>query len=434
MGPPTQPAPATVFVRGSSASASEQSLRAVARRMRRWNRWLNEDHAYRDVVAALNQTGTPIDGPKLGEYVAASAPLHLTDGWNYLSRAFDSIARGDRYSAYHLAYYAELRAAMALLATEGIGVFNARHIALDANFVPEEFGGTTHMATWQVLEAWSREPSRGARMLDSIVLDARPLSEWLQAAGVSEPIRDVVAEAWLQAWSVDLAFFSGDRTRRNELSYRPTRMHEPVVAVDPIEEMVSPLMDAWTALEPPSSSSGAALDASLLREALRLAVERGLSTHKTLDDAVESLRGDMSYPLYLAVSSDVPSAVAIFASARAQDAPGRAATPVLARALLMLRLASASVAGLLSAAAVTKQDLAFWWESFGNDLGLWASPAEIEMFSDLWVDVAEAIYEAETDVLAIDDPASVHAVSGILSRELPLTQFSRAPMWLLGLD
>ena len=185
-------------------------------------------------------------------------------------------------------------------------------------------------------------------------------------------------------------------------------------------------------LKPRSVYSG--LDASLLRQALRLVVERGLSTHKTLEDAVESLRGDMSNALYLAVSSDVASAAAIFASARAQDAPGRAATPILARGLLMLRLASASVAGLLSAAAVTKRDLAFWWESFGSDLGLWASPTEIEMFSDLWVDVADAIDEAETDVFAMGDGASVHAVSGILSRELPLTQFSRAPMWLLGLD
>ena len=403
--------------------------------MRRWNRWLNKKHPYWDVVGALNQRGTPIDGPKLGEYVAASAPLHLTDGWKYLSRAFDAIARGDRSSAYHLAYYAELRAAMSLLATEGIGVFNRRHFALDANLVPKEFNGTTHVATWQVLEAWSREAGRATRLLDSIVLDARPLSGWLQSAGVSEPIRDVVAEAWLRAWSVDLALFSGDRMRRNELSYRPTRIHEPVVAIDPIGEMVAPLLDAWTALEPPANSgSGAALDSSLLRQALRLVVERGLSTHKTLEDAVESLKEDMSNSLYLAVSSDVPSADAIFASAGAPDAPGRTATPILARGLLMLRLASASVAGLLSAAAVTKQDLAFWWESFGTDLGLWVSPTEIEMFSDLWVDVADAIDEAETDVLAMNDHASVHAVSGILSRELPLTQFSRAPMWLLGLD
>ena len=194
-------------------------------------------------------------------------------------------------------------------------------------------------------------------------------------------------------------------------------------------------MDAWTALEPPAStSSGAALDASLLRQALRFVVESGLSTHKTLEDAVESLKEDMSSALYRAVSSDVASAAAIFASAGAQDAHGRAATPILARGLLMLRLASASVAGLISAAEVTKQDLAFWWESLGTDLGFWVSPTEIEMFTDLWVDVADAIDEADTKVLSIGGDASVHAVSGILSRELPLTQFSRAPMWLLGLD
>ena len=79
-------------------------------------------HPYnQDVLAALQpslQQGN-VDGPKIGEYIASSAPLHLADGWNYLSRAFDAACRGDRGAAYHLSYYAELRAAMSLLATEG---------------------------------------------------------------------------------------------------------------------------------------------------------------------------------------------------------------------------------------------------------------------------------------------------------------------------
>ena len=49
----------------------------------------------------------------------------------------------------------------------------------------------------------------------------------------------------------------------------------------------------------------------------------------------------------------------------------RPATPILARALLMLRLASARAAHLLAAAEVSKADLKFWWLPWGTDLGLW---------------------------------------------------------------
>ena len=61
-----------------------------------------------------------INEPHFREYVAASAPTHLIDGWSYLARAIDALLRGDAPAAVHLGYYAELRAAMSLLAGGGI--------------------------------------------------------------------------------------------------------------------------------------------------------------------------------------------------------------------------------------------------------------------------------------------------------------------------
>ena len=431
---PKRLADANDFVRSASPFASEHSLRRVAKRIRQWKRWLNSRHPYRDVINALAQS-KDIDTTKLGEYIACSAPLHLTDGWNYLSRAFDSASRGDRYSAYHLAYYAELRAAMSLLAAEGIGVFNRRHIALDANLLATDLvGRTTHQATWDFLSAWSSEHGKAIKLLDAITLESKSLPEWLEAVGVVEPSRQVVAKDWLRAWSVDLRILSDDRARRNEMSYRPTRIRAPAPPpVDPRLEMVDPLIDSWTVLEPVTASgAGVALDSSLLRQAITLAVTRGWSHYKTADEAVASLEGDMSTSAYDALSTENESAGAIFREASISNVRGRAAGPILARGLLMLRLASASTASLLAAAEVSKADLEFWWAPLGTDLGLWADPGDVEAFSDLWTDVDDAIYETRERMAVVPTGASVHAVSGILAREVSLTQFSRAPMWLLG--
>ena len=70
----------------------------------------------------------------------------------------------------------------------------------------------------------------------------------------------------------------------------------------------------------------------------------------------------------------------------------------------------------------------------GTDLGWWEDPEDIETFSDLWSDVSDAKDDAEARLAARPDGVSVRTAAQILDRDPPLTQFSRAPMWLLGLD
>ncbi len=421
------------FIRAASPIAVENSLRSVGRRIRRWKRWLNIAHPYSDVIDALESES--IDAAKLGEYIACSVPLHLADGWNYLSRAFDAASRGDRYSAYHLAYYAELRAAMSLLASEGVGVFRNRHIALNRHFQAKQFGMNTHRATWRFLSAWSREPGRAVSLLDAISVESKTLSQWLEAVGVTDPARQVVAAEWLRAWSIDLETLSEDPARRNEMSYRPARIRAPAPPpVDPLLELAEPLFHSWTALEPSADRASVALDLSLLRQAFILVVEKGLCTYSTLGATINSLKDQTSDTMYRALHNESPSATAIFGEAKVTDVRGRAATPILARSLLMLRLASARAASLLTAAEVSKANLEFWWSALGTDLGLWESAADIETLSDLWIEVAEARDAAGARISSAPGSGSVHTVSGILSREVSLTQFSRAPMWLLGLD
>ena len=334
------------LVRSSSPCAVEHGMKAVAKRMRRWKRWLNTRHPYNnDVVEALrpsNQQQGDVDGPRLAEYIAGSAPLHLADGWNYLSRAFDAASRGDRSSAYHLAYYAELRAAMSLLATEGIGIFNRRHIALNHLLVPTEYISTTHVATWEALSAWSRETGRAARLLEAITIEFRSLSGWLEDVGVVAPAQQLVAEEWLREWSVDLHILSTDPVRRNEMSYRPTRIRVPAPQpVVPSLELVKPIFDSWAELQPRARGTSATLDLSLLRQALNLVVERGLCNYSSLSDAIGALEEDMPALTHQELRAGSDSASAIFNDASVTGAHGKSATPILARGLLMLRLASA---------------------------------------------------------------------------------------------
>ena len=324
---------------------------------------------------------------------------------------------------------------MSLLATEGIGVFRNCHIALNQHGQAKQFNQTTHRATWLFLSAWSRERGRAARLLDAISLDSRSLSEWLQALGVGQPDREVLAAEWLQAWSIDLKILSTDSRRRNEMSYRPTRIRSPAPPpVNPRLEIVDPIFDSWTELEPRADRSSVSLDVSLLRQAVMLIVKKGLGSYSSFGRAMQSQRGNMSDQLYHALITESPSASAIFREAGISSVQGRAATPILARGLLMLRLASASTASLLRAAEVSKADLEFWWSALGTDLGLWETASDIESLSDLWTDVAEERDEADAKISSVPGSGSVRAVSGIISREVSLTQFSRAPMWLLGLD
>ena len=65
---------------------------------------------------------------------------------------------------------------------------------------------------------------------------------------------------------------------------------------------------------------------------------------------------------------------------------------VLARATLLLRVATGSSADLLSEAGPTvKEDLAFWWSSAAVRRRLWPEDNEPSSFIDLWQDVDEVI-------------------------------------------
>ena len=431
------------LLQAASSQAMEATLSRYRYRFRRRKRWLTATHPYLDVITALEPKSKQIDGAKLAEYIASSIPLHVADGWVFLSRAFDAIKCGDRNTAAHLAYYAELRAAMSLLASEGIGVFNNRHVAIGQQMAPTDWANIgsnrgrrvgTHYATWELLGSWADDPGRAPTILTAITVESRTISDWFDQAGVAQSVQHLVARQWLKSWSIDLQYFPIDRDLRNHTSYRPSKITSAsATAVDIGTDVVDPLLQTWDALVPSVDAGGAAIDRALLSRALSLAYDRPNRSEGDWNNFVDRLQGIASSTLQSQLKD---SGLGGFYVLNRADDPSR--TPmtrsVLSRATLLLRIANGVCAQRLANAQVTKADLEFWWTRVGEDEGLWARGAEPEPFADLWTEVDGAIDETEMALASIGAPREMVKISQVLSREVTLTQYSRAALWLLGVD
>ena len=427
----------------ASSQAMEATLSRLRYRFRRWNRWLTASHPYTNVIGALKPKSKNIDGIKLAEYIASSIPLHVADGWVFLARAFDAIRCGDRSTAVHLAYYAELRAAMSLLASEGIGVFNNRHVAIDPTFMPTDWANTgsnkgrrvgTHVATWDLLTSWADDPKRVTTLLTAIKVESRTISEWFDEIGIGQQVQQHVARRWLKSWSIDLALLPVDRDFRNHTSYRPSRITpRSATVVDTTADVVDPLMRTWEALEPSAENGGAAIDRVLLIRALSLAYDRPNRTVSAWNSFVDRLQGVASPRLRSQLKDPSFDSHYVLRWAGNQSDPP-ATQAVLSRATLLLRIANGVCARRLDNARVTKEDLHFWWTRFGEDAGLWPDGTELESFSDLWAEVDDARVDTETALGANSSPKTMAEISQIFGRSVAITQYSRVPLWLLGVD
>ena len=117
------------------------------------------------VRSLYGQVPTALQKDDLAQYLALSTASHVLDGWRYISQAAISLLNGSRTQAIHLAYYAELRAALAILAFSGIGILKRHHFALTGNMDVVWFEGGTHEATWKAIGSWCRQPGNVIEVL-----------------------------------------------------------------------------------------------------------------------------------------------------------------------------------------------------------------------------------------------------------------------------
>ena len=163
---------------------------------------------------------TSVQMDELADYLVLSTCGHAFDGWRYFSQAAISLLNGARNNALHLAYYAELRAALSILAGSGIGILNKKHFVLTSSGSVDWFNGSTHTIAWEALKEWSKNPVHALKVIKNIEAFGMKADEWASACNAASSLQEI-ATHWLTNWSVDLAKIGDDRNLRNEASYRP---------------------------------------------------------------------------------------------------------------------------------------------------------------------------------------------------------------------
>jgi hypothetical protein len=373
------------------------------------SRWLAKSNRYSintvGRIAFDTKNGRVISAKPMAQYISASAVLHCADGWSYLGRAINCLLKGDPHRVVHLAYYAELRAALSLLACEGIGVFSKSHFVIDgpesARKLPAQ--QQTHVAAWSYLRYWSTLRRSGDTFSNVIAPGGIPLSDWFQPIGGVDAVVRPKARQWFSQWSMDLALFSDDRDARNESSYRPDGIPMPWY-VSPVDALLL-ATGLWEACEPSTASLFDGID----RHILRMTVESSFSATNGVTAAQDPTRfaalvDSIVDPLALDAATSanwkhflnrgvVPDDPPLFfhSSQNPLDRTvGHAA--ILARAMLLLRLATGSTLRLIRSAGISAEKLGFWWSQLGINRGLWDGAKDHSELLDLWDDIT-ALFE-----------------------------------------
>jgi hypothetical protein len=404
-------------LRRASADAIEAQMLSVAKYLKA-SQFLPTHNGYFYKTAhkvALQAKRTPPKFKKrsLGEYIAISCTLHCIDGWSYLARAFSSLVQGDSAAARHFGYYAELRAAMALLASQGTGLFNRHHVIVDKKGVCHPYNGPgTHEAVWMFLEHWGERKAANAVLETIVKPGSRPLADWIDAFAVGTVTPKLIAQQWCKIWGLDLKRLSKDRDSRNESSYRPTQLQTSIgVSAHVTAGFIA---EFWRLFRPWPPNFGV-LDAHLLRKIL----------HNTFISATgKSVNGPaFSEHISQAISQIQPSGMSVsewksflaqssepmlLAFAGKSDGPDDAQhhMQVISRAALLLRLASGTSEKLLNSAYIERHDINFWSSRFGVVRGIWNDGEQPDNMLDLWQDIEEAVYSIDSWNTARDSRVS----------------------------
>ncbi len=392
-------------MRKASREAVQESFSFLKRHFKH-SRWVGTSNRYRKNttgrIHADTRPGRSLNYLHLTQYIAASAPLHCADGWSLLGRAIDCHARRDHDSARHFAYYAELRAAVSLLAAEGIAIFNTNHFVVEKLKQCGKFGGRTHQVTWQALEYWA-ELKRSSDLLGgSFRVNGVALEEWIGYFPPNSSLR-AIGSRWLRTLGLDLRLFSEDHDIRNEASYRPSKLNErPILTVEDSADFICAL---WSLCEPSAHAPFNSLDRHLLRLALE---ETFLGVRGTTAAAnAAQFKGDITVMLSHVVPEPAaqhewfnfltrttePHDPVILSEARqtnSTDAP-RQHLQMISRAALLLRVATAANSRLLQETHVSGTDIKFWWSAMGEERGLWMKTKQPTDLNDLWADAEAAV-------------------------------------------
>ena len=439
--------------------ASPLAVERAARRLRwrlRKQRWLGLNNGYRlqapkTIRKEYGKRQTPlvhraksIPALHLGEYVAASAILHCSDGWAYLGRSMAAQLRGDSGAARHLAYYAELRAAVSLLAAQGVGVFSGIHVLVEESDDIQLFKQqSTHEFAWEALAKWSDRPESIGLFGEVIQPSDAPLHQWLTPLS-GGPLWEATGRRYLRTWGLDVKRFGHDRAARNESSYQPRTFYG--AAPPSSGRALAFAQDFWRLFEPDGGTNFGLLDRYLLRRTMRrmFEVKNGASLdatpeafHKFFEPALANVQtSESTAQLTRFLTSEAyPDDPPLFSEAEKDsdiDNP-EDHLQVIARASLLLRVASGSARRLLDVAELSYPEYEWWARQIAATRALALADEEsLNAPELLWEDVDQAIDDLDAKI-AVGDADSYLAMNDHCASELSMLDgCERIALWGLA--
>ena len=383
------------------SQARSQTIKQIMPRLQTYwqsGHWLEQNNSFiqdrKNNINKFKWKSDPSVHAHLADYIAASVFGHAFDGWAFLGRAIAAELAGDPDSARHLAYYAELRAGISFLASQGIGVFNNKHILVEdsQSCRISKVKDGTHLFTWYALNTLANQTHGVEAVLSAIKPQNVPLDDWIKCFSGSGKF---LATTWLQQWGFDLKQLTKDRESRNIASYHPTPFTSPGPRT--IESAMEDVLHFWEICSPGVRGGFPELDLKLLQNCLlHLTKELGKNQYeKRLEYAISQLgltsHGD-SLPTSLSWKN-LRQQCEVLKNASLSDPETHLnhSTQVLARATLLLRVATGCAANLLDDAGLVPKDLEFWWINRSVNRCLWPNSSPPVEFNELWIDIEDAI-------------------------------------------
>jgi hypothetical protein len=370
--------------------------------------WLSATNVFPNGIPPRRWAQARRNLPSLLELIAVSEPNHCIDGWGFLARSLSALIAGDMHAARHFAYYAQLRASLAILACEGIGVFDHLNCVVTPSGHFHQIDELrragrplgTHEMAWLALGAWARGAASGSAIAQAITIrkvsfDACLKSMWPGTGGRPGGYDLILA------WGIDLQRAVDDRRARNASSYTAQILNPLQQTAD---ETLDFLVEFWGTFEPESGDPFLSIDRHLLRLMVKTQhrIISPTSTTAQVASEVMSRHAKLDPIVQATITSDflsrraVPDDPIIVRQARARSNPSHP-TEMISRAALLLRSATAMVTQVLFDAGVNgTPDLDFCLLPFGSDLGLWDRSGPPTPMHELWADVRQAL----DDVLA----------------------------------
>lgn len=449
-----------VFVKNAKRDPVVQSLKRIKERYVPHGKLIaDSNQLMSNAIGAIskhNNANKPFQlrSNDVNTYIAASSISHILDGWGYLSQAVNAHVNGNKGAAIHMAYYAELRAVMSLLASEGIGVFSNEHIGIksetefslflqhkrrewssaNGQYVTKQNKLGTHVFAWEAFEKWCRSDLKPSYdLLRLFRVKGVTFSDLLPGfhPQATQLVSSNIAKSWLKKWAFDVKKYKNDRELRNFVSYRP----QSLSGFNNNQDFKQVILDTYKLLQVLSPSINDPFDYldKLLLKALFEELytlpnirSRGLLAD-LISDSFNSVGAtfDVVTRNILLSGNSIDQSHLIFSEASKNVVEP---LPVISRAALLLRVSTGASSVLMNDAGVNKADLNFIWDNYGFNHGFWEIAKPVSDYYELWSEI-------ETEFSDFGDQTShLNNSSFVVRDELnedfnKLSQFNRACLW-----